>query len=184
MDKLLLVNKDNRLSFNYVPSDLVIVPDEIKIEKLSLCVLRDYLKFRTYSQKNELNIFVDSGYRSYYNQLKIYIYYMLLLGIKNGSKRVAFPGTSEHQTGLAFDLGVIENGIARNMNSDEAKWLDENAYKYGFILRYPKNKENVTGYDYEPWHFRYVGSDISSYMYENNLTLEELHKNKTMYLSR
>lgn len=91
------------------------------------------------------------------------------------SKMTAKPGTSEHHTGLAVDI------VARhNMNLDEsqkdtgvAKWLEKYAYKYGFILRYPRGKEEITGIMYEPWHYRYVGEEVALVLYDNNLTLEE-----------
>ena len=75
-------------------------------------------------------------------------------------------------------LENIESGNIRNIRLDEAKWLEDNAFKLGFILRYPKGKENITGFGYEPWHFRYVGSDLAEYMIENDFTLEEYHSKK------
>ena len=93
---------------------------------------------------------------------------------------VAKPGFSEHQTGLAIDINA-ENGSSDTMY----QWLSENSYKYGFILRYPQNKTNITGISYEPWHFRYVGKTAANYIYENNLTLEEyLSINGLAYLKQ
>ena len=89
------------------------------------------------------------------------------------------PGHSEHQTGYAVDMASYRNGVFfEDLNPVEKEWLRENAYKYGFILRYPQGKEEITGFDYEPWHYRYVGNDIAALLYNNGewLTLEEYHK--------
>ena len=93
--------------------------------------------------------------------------------------RVALPGCSEHQTGYAFDAANYVDGIYNEvLGEEEIAWLNYNAYKYGFILRYPKGKEEITGFIYEPWHYRYVGKDISNILYNNGnwITLEEYHQ--------
>ena len=82
----------------------------------------------------------------------------------------ARPGHSEHQTGLAFDVGAIDDDFA---NWPSGIWLKENAHKYGFIIRYPKGKQHITGYKYEPWHIRYLGVDLATKVYNSGLTLEE-----------
>ena len=82
----------------------------------------------------------------------------------------ARPGTSEHQTGLAMDVGWIDDSYG---DTPSGKWLAANCYKYGFIIRYPKNKESITGYKYEPWHIRYLGTDIAKDVYDSGLCLEE-----------
>ena len=124
-----------------------------------------------------LDIFLGSGYRSPERQNEVYA-----AEIKNegeiGKQYVAVPGHSEHQTGLAVDLTCKSMKFLLEENFEDTKegeWLLNNAHKYGYILRYPKGKENITGYNYEPWHYRYVGVELSSYMYENNLTLEEVY---------
>jgi len=91
------------------------------------------------------------------------------------AKSVAVPGTSEHELGLAVDITDIHNqNIISGMESQPVqKWLMKNSWKYGFILRYPQDKSDITGIVYEPWHYRYVGYDAAKYIYENNLTLEE-----------
>ena len=97
------------------------------------------------------------------------------------NKYVAKPGYSEHQTGLAVDLAILKNGDYL-INDDFIKekdicnFIKENCYKFGFILRYPFDKEKITGYNYEPWHLRYVGNDLALYLKENNLTLEEYYE--------
>ncbi|MDE5605564.1 MAG: M15 family metallopeptidase [Eubacterium sp.] len=99
--------------------------------------------------------------------------------IRDTEKWIAIPGTSEHETGLAVDIVTIENQNLdkSQLNSDCQKWLMEHCYDYGFILRYPEDKEALTGIDFEPWHYRYVGYDIAQYIKNNNICLEEYHKN-------
>ena len=89
----------------------------------------------------------------------------------------AKPGHSEHQTGLAVDIMGSNNDYNLFAESKEFEWMKNNAYKYGFILRYPEHKENITGFKYEPWHYRYVGKDVAKYIYENKLSLEEYFSN-------
>ena len=111
-----------------------------------------------------------SGYRSYDSQSIIYNRYIARWGQEYTDTVSARPGHSEHQTGLAFDVGELSSNYG---NTAEGKWLVKNCYKYGFILRYLKGKENITGYAYEPWHIRYVGIEAATYIMQNNLTLEE-----------
>lgn len=121
-----------------------------------------------------LNIYISSGFRSYNLQSSIYNGYVSRNGKKEADTYSARAGHSEHQTGLAFDVNDISQAFA---NTKEGIWLDKNAYKYGFILRYPKDKNNVTGYIYEPWHFRYVGIDLAKTLYNNGEwnTIEEYY---------
>ena len=111
-----------------------------------------------------LNIYVVSGFRSYNTQVNLYNRYAARDGKNAADTYSARPGHSEHQTGLAFDLNDVSDNFE---NTAEAKWLNNNAYKYGFILRYPKGKTNETGYIYESWHFRYVGKDLAAKLYNN-----------------
>lgn len=99
--------------------------------------------------------------------------------IKDTEKWIAIPGTSEHETGLAVDIVTAENQNLDNsqLNSDCQKWMMEHCYDYGFILRYPEDKVKITGIDFEPWHYRYVGYDIAQYIKQNGICLEE-YKNK------
>ena len=94
-------------------------------------------------------------------------------GIVYADKCSARPGHSEHQTGLSIDVMGSNNDYNIFDKSKEFKWMKDNAHKYGFIMRYPKNKEYITGFKYEPWHYRYVGIDTAQKIYENNITLEE-----------
>ena len=119
-----------------------------------------------------LNIWIQSGYRSYELQSELYNNYVNRDGKLAADTYSARPGHSEHQTGLAFDLNTISDDFAY---TNEGKWVNENAWKYGYILRYPKGKDDITGYKYEPWHFRYVGKDLAKELYNGGdwITLEE-----------
>lgn len=117
-----------------------------------------------------LNIWLASGFRSYNYQSQIYNNYVDIYGQTTADTFSARPGHSEHQTGLAIDVNSIDDSFA---GTPEAIWLEKHAHEYGFIIRYPKNKEHITGYKYEPWHIRYLGKDIAKDVYNSGLTLEE-----------
>ena len=154
---ILLVNKTYHLPSNYDP----------KVNKEALEALKE---MQADCQAIGLNIPLVSGYRSFETQEKLYGNYVKRDGEKIANTYSAKPGESEHQTGLSFDVGKVDSSFA---NTKEAKWIDENAYLYGFIVRYPKNKTNITGYIYEPWHIRYLGKKTAKMVYESKLTLEE-----------
>jgi len=116
-----------------------------------------------------------SGYRSYNYQVNLYDNYVKKDGKEAADTYSARPGFSEHQTGFALDINMDNINFYETI---EYQWLSKNAYKYGFILRYPKDKEYITGYKFEPWHYRYVGRKHSKKIYENNLTLEEYIEKK------
>ena len=119
-----------------------------------------------------LSLWIASGYRSYATQKRLYNNYVASDGKEAADTYSARPGYSEHQTGLAFDLNSVEDSFA---NTDEGKWVKDNCYRYGLIIRYPKGKESITGYIYEPWHLRYVGVELATKLYNNGdwITLEE-----------
>ena len=120
--------------------------------------------------KEGVILFLNSGYRDYDTQEAIYNNYVSQDGQAEADRYSARPGHSEHQTGLAFDLNSFEESFGE---TKEGKWLAENCHKYGFIIRYPKGKEHITGYIYEPWHIRYLGKDTATKVYNSKLTLEE-----------
>lgn len=160
---LLLVNKEYSLPYDYYPGE-----DEEAIEHLN-----EMIK----SAKEEINkeIIAFSGFRSYNYQKRLYESSIQTDGLTYTELYNAKPGHSEHQTGLAFDLGGnmkywLEEEFGE---TPEGQWLKDNAHRFGFILRYPMGKEDITGYGYEPWHFRYVGVDHAGVIYEENMTLEE-----------
>lgn len=122
------------------------------------------------ARNDGISLFVKSGYRSYIDQKIIYNGYVARDGKAAADTYSARPGHSEHQTGLAFDINSTADSFA---GTPEAKWLAENSYKYGFVVRYPKGKEHTTGYKYEPWHVRYLGVEKSTAVFESGLCLEE-----------
>lgn len=179
---LILVNKTRNLQFDYIPNDLTI-PDvkfsftENSPRKQLRKDAADALEELFQAAENEnIQLLAASGYRSYEKQKSIFERKVDSVGKIEAAKYVAFPGQSEHQTGLAMDVTSksVNYSLSANFEeTEEGKWLKDNCHKYGFILRYPEDKENTTGYNYEPWHIRYVGKKVSAYIYTNNLTLEE-----------
>lgn len=117
-----------------------------------------------------LDIYLSSGFRSYETQVRIYESYVDSYGKESADTFSARPGYSEHQTGLVIDVNTIDDSFA---GTPEAEWLAKHAYEYGFIIRYPKGKESITGYKYEPWHIRYLGVEKATEVYNSGLTLEE-----------
>ncbi len=114
-----------------------------------------------------------SGYRSYQRQQELFDYWVEQYGYEAALMESALPGKSEHQSGLAMDVGRLEYDYAY---TDEGIWLTENCYKYGFIIRYPEEKTEITGYIYEPWHIRYLGESTAKLVHDSGLTLEEFLK--------
>lgn len=127
-----------------------------------------------------LNLWIQSGYRSYYTQDYIYNNYVARDGQVAADTYSARPGHSEHQSGLAFDLNTIDDSFT---NTAEGKWVNNNCYRYGFIIRYPKGKDNITGYMHESWHLRYVGVDLATALYNNGdwITMEEYYGISSSY---
>ena len=119
-----------------------------------------------------IELSIVSGYRSYSRQNTLYNNYVARDGKVAADTYSARAGHSEHQTGLAADINSLYQSF---INTVEGQWLNNNCYKYGFIIRYPQGKESITGYMYEPWHIRYVGVDIATKLYNNGnwLSLEE-----------
>gem|GEM_PF-796071 len=128
-----------------------------------------------------LNIFVASGYRSYATQAGLYDRYCRRDGQAKADTYSARPGHSEHQTGLAIDVNSVSYSFA---NTPEGQWIAANSYKYGFIVRYGQNKEDITGYAYEPWHIRYVGVAMAQAIYDSGLCLEEYLDRFGLLISR
>ena len=173
-----LVNKFYYLGKDYVPDDLEVIDgiyarDSAKAVKVAATTFK---KMADDARNEGLTIKVTTGYRSYNFQSTLYNNYVKIDGVKEADTYSARPGYSEHQTGFTLDLTNAKNVGFRDFDkTKEYEWLSKNAYKYGFIQRYPKDKEYLTGYMYESWHYRYVGDDIAKYIYENNLTYEEYY---------
>lgn len=170
-----LVNKNNQLPKKYKPNDLerLNLKYSNKDKFLRKEAKKHFEKLSENAKKEGYSIIAVSTYRSYYYQKELYEYYVKNKGKKYADKSSARPGHSEHQTGLAVDVMGSNGNYNDFENSKEFKWMQENAHKYGFILRYPKNKTHITGFKYEPWHYRYVGQKIATYIYKNKITLEE-----------
>ena len=194
LDVTVLVNKEHILDKDYVPLEMYVVDEnennfhqykDASLKPMLRSDIKEYVdKLINDAQELGLPIIVDSGYRSFKYQ-QVVLDALIKEKGDEAFKLVALPGASEHQTGLAIDFAYYENGIYNDdvKESDkEAIWLKNNAWKYGFILRYPKGKENVTGYNFEPWHFRFVGLKLAKYLFKNDLTLEEYYKNSNITL--
>lgn len=173
---LILVNKYYYLNDNYEPSNLVDISSKHGTGKLKKEAYDAFKKMYADAKDEGLYLYIASPYRSYDRQKTLYTNYVTIDGTKEADKYSARPGYSEHQTGLAFDLGTASNHSINDFSSsNEFKWVKKNAHKYGFILRYPYGKTYITGYIYEPWHYRYVGVDVATYIYKNNITYEEYY---------
>lgn len=194
LDVTVLVNKEHILDKDYVPLEMYVVDEnegnfhqfkDASLKPMLRSDIKEYVdKLINDAQGLGLPIIVDSGYRSY-NYQQVVLDALIKEKGNEAFKLVALPGASEHQTGLAIDFAYYENGIYNDdvkENDKEAIWLKNNAWKYGFILRYPKGKEDVTGYNFEPWHFRFVGLKLAKYLFKNDLTLEEYYKNSNITL--
>lgn len=172
----MLINKRRNLSEDYVPDDLVKISDKYASnDKMyaSRLSLNAFIEMHDAALREGYEIVINSAYRSYQEQQDIVDLYLGVYGQNYVNNFVARPGFSEHQTGLAFDIGSRKVNVFAN--SEEYKWMMDNSYKYGFINRFPKKYETITGFRVEPWHFRYVGKDIAKYIYDNNITLEEYY---------
>lgn len=180
-----LVNKNNRLPKNFKPDDLVVLSLECANENKFLRkeAANHFEKMCQEAKKQGYKIIAVSSYRSYFYQQELYHYYVDHMGEKKALKSSAKPGYSEHQTGLAIDIMGSTGTYNEFEDTKEFHWMKQNAYKYGFILRYPNGKEHITGFKYEPWHYRYVGEELASYLYEKNLTLEEYYKKELEIIS-
>jgi len=173
---LLIVNKFYKLPEDYEPDDLQNVSSVYSFgsnQKLRKEAFSAFKSMFTDAKEEGLYLIINSSYRSYTEQEEIYNEIEDSRGKKYADSIAARPGHSEHQTGLAMDIQTYNSTASTFETFDEFKWLQDNAHKYGFILRYPKDKEYLTGYDYESWHYRYVGVDVATYIYENNITYDE-----------
>lgn len=174
---LMIVNKYYYLSEDYSSDSLVNVSSSYGSGQLDSTVYNAFIEMYNAANKENLHLMVASPYRSYKRQYTLYHNYAAEDGYTLADTYSARPGFSEHQTGLAIDIGARDTyGIELFGNTDEFKWIKDNAHLYGFILRYPKGKEYITGYKYEPWHYRYVGVEAAKYIYENNITFEEYYE--------
>lgn len=175
-----IINKKHTLPEDYEPGDLV-SPNVMKMK--DSCTMREEAskaleKMFEAASDEGLKLLLVSGYRSYSYQKGLFDIYTARDGEEAANRYSAKAGQSEHQTGLAVDLGAADQACLLKecfKDSEEGKWLKENSYLFGFILRYPQEKEEITGYVYEPWHFRYIGLQEAYLVHESGLTLEEYY---------
>ena len=173
-----LVNKYYYLKSNYKPSDLVKVSKDYTRNNTTVVkVAYDaFVEMVKAAKEENLVIKATTCYRDYNFQSTLYNKYVKADGVAKADTYSARPGYSEHQLGYSCD---VTNGnfvaFEEFHKTKEYEWLKENSYKYGFILRYPEDKEYITGYMFEPWHYRYVGLDIAEYIYKNSITYEEYY---------
>ena len=178
---LILVNKNNYLDKNYIPEDLkpieYFASDRSAESRFMRAEAADQFNKMCFAAKEAgYEIVMTTAYRSYDFQSTLYNNYVINYGQTEADKFSAKPGYSEHQTGLGVDVTSPTIGYTLTEAFDktaEWKWLVENAADFGFILRYPKDKSEITGYMYEPWHFRYVGVKDAKAITEEKITLEE-----------
>lgn len=175
-----VVNKNNKLTSDYVPNDLELLDLEysLKDKYLRKEAKEAFINMANQAKEDGFNIIAVSTYRSYEYQEKLYNNYVLDKGFYYADMCSARAGHSEHQTGLAVDIADISLDYDNFEKTKEFSWMKSNAHKYGFILRYPIGKFHITGFKYEPWHYRYVGIKASNYIYKNDITLEEYEEQK------
>lgn len=174
---LFLVNRDYMLSSSYVPEDLVkpnvkMTNGNITMRKEAAIALESM--FQAAREEENLTLVAVSGYRSYGQQSAIFDRKVKKVGKKEAMLLVAPPGSSEHQLGLAMDLGANRNTSLTETFYDtpEGKWVAENCHRFGFIIRYRQEWTEITGYAYEPWHVRYVGAEHAKRIHELDIPLE------------
>lgn len=183
----MVVNKTRNLSKNYVPEDLVPLndvptvlqnPEINQLRKAAYDALNEL--FNKAKEEKSFILYARSGYRSYRTQADLYNSYVSNHGQLKADTFSAKPGQSEHQSGLAIDITCETMNFQLDdtfFDTEEGKWVAENAHRFGFIIRYPKGKESITGYQYEPWHLRYVGQTLAKEIYDSQLTMEEYFEN-------
>lgn len=177
-ETLMIVNKYHKVSQNYVPDNLITIENNYGGNGKSIqeVAYPSYKEMYDAALQEGLHLSVSSAYRSFSYQQGLYNNYVAQNGFEEAETFSARPGYSEHQTGLAIDFCT---SACRNLGDFEGTkefyWMKENSYKYGWILRYPEEDVKITGYTYEPWHYRYVGMEAAKIIHDNNLTYEEYY---------
>lgn len=179
-DRLVLVNKTNSLTADYIPPDLVkpnvpfTIKEDVPQKQMRKEAAQALEQLFAQAQRENIPLLAASGYRSYDRQVQIFA--SNFQKNPNANLSSARPGESEHQTGLSMDVtsASVDYQLTQSFgNTPEGQWLKRNAANFGFIIRFPEGKETITGYRYEPWHIRYVGKDVAQRIMAQNLTLEE-----------
>ena len=172
-----LVNKFYYLTKDYDPGEIVDMSNWYAFDgrKIKKEVYDAFIEMHNAAKKDGINLIANSGYRDYNYQTKLYNEYKDRDGSEYADTYAARPGYSEHQTGLALDIVSYGATMENFDKSDAFKWLQDHAVDYGFILRYPKDKEYLTGYSYESWHYRYLGKDLAKKVKDSGLTYDEYY---------
>ncbi|WP_027965245.1 M15 family metallopeptidase [Halalkalibacillus halophilus] len=176
-----LVNKQYSLDEDYVPEDLVTIDVPNVLENPEINQLREeandaLTEMFADAEESGIILYARSGYRSYHTQEQLFTNSVEANGEEHAMQYSAQPGHSEHQTGLAMD--VTSESVNYQLTADfgeteEGTWVRENAHEFGYIIRYTEGDQDITGYNYEPWHLRYLGEEIATLVYESGLTYEE-----------
>ena len=173
-----VVNRDRPLPDGYVPPELVTPDVPIKpgmpYTRATPVVAVAFEAMVAAALQDGYELQLTSGYRSFDDQHEMYERFVRDFGTQVAAERVALPGTSEHQTGLAVDVGEVDLSNDEEFgDTASSAWVRDNAHRFGFILRYPPDKADITGYANEPWHLRYVGADLATQLHASGLTMEE-----------
>ena len=171
IEENILINKYNKLKDDFIPNNLV----NINNTKISKIAYDNYLIMKKKMEEENLNLTIISAYRTKEMQNNLYSNYCKKEGAEKADTYSARPRHSEHETGLAIDVTVPGKNYLEFEKEKEYEWLKNNSYKYGFILRYPKNKTDITGYIFEPWHYRFIGVDLATKVYISTLTYDEYY---------
>lgn len=173
-----LVNKENSISTSYVPDRLVLpgVPVSAADRLVRGIIEKPLIDMFAAARADGHGLMVGSAYRSASYQASLFNGYVASVGFEQASRYSAQPGHSEHQLGLAVDISSMSQQCFLQecfTSTPDGQWLAQNAHEYGFTLRYPKGKEAITGYNFEPWHYRYVGIPLATALHQSGLALEE-----------
>lgn len=175
----MLVNKYNALNKDYEVENLTTISKTYSYgenKKLNKEAYEAFINLAEDAKKEGYTILIVSSYRSYKDQEDVWKDYKASFGIKKADAYAARAGSSEHETGLAIDVADYYDKNDKFEATESFQWMQTNAHKYGYILRYPKGKENITGYAYEAWHYRYVGIDTATKVYNEGITYDEYYE--------
>ena len=173
----ILVNKYYYLEQDYIPENLEIIDSKYAINNMKMVKVAKeaFENLSSDAKKENLNIIAMSTYRSYNYQVNLYNRYVQQDGKENADTYSGRPGHSEHQTGLAADVYNKTETYTNFEKTKEYEWMQNHAHEYGFILRFPKDKVDETGYQFESWHYQYVGLEAAKYIKEHNISFEEYY---------
>ena len=176
-EELMIVNKYHYLDENYIPDDIMKISLSYAYEGNSInsIVYNAFKELSEDAKKEGYTIVINSSYRDYNSQKEIWESRKNLYGTRKADEYAARAGHSEHQTGYAIDVSDYYDENDEFGKTSSFLWMKENCFEYGFILRYPEDKEDITGYSYEPWHYRYVGIDAALKIKNENITFDEYY---------